>query len=651
MIEPRDRPPPKLVGRVISSQAQAGVSYLLERLVGSGGMGAAYLAKRTGADGSSSAVVVKVVNASLGGGAIAPELVALKEAVALGRLNEVVPPTPFVVRFVDAGNAQIVGAFATSWTAIEYVHGGVEGTTLDDRVTYSVHKTGYGFDRQRAAHAIRCLSEGLTAIHGVGVLHRDLSPGNVLCCGFGETELFKISDFGIARASGIDTTFHGLMLGTLGYSAPEAAVADAGPACDVFSFAAMVYYLLTGQHYFDASNPHEAMQKFVSKTRPSITDNASLVPELLQRAQACQEIDRALARATALASPERPRTAAEFAASVLPWLGDTHAGPRSSARLLGSLPSAERALPSSELQWSVKSHASEERVITSVAWDPDGHAFVLSLQGAQFWNGHAFLDARRLLQPFPFELSFVQRYDAGGWLLGGRGPTLAVVDASGTRDAVEAARADTHFELASGRFDDLLVAAGKCAGQPPTLFCLCARRWLKPVILAEAASIATLQRLDDEHWLVGGRLREGGAFAAIYSPLQVEIEFVAVPSARALVAGASRAERSAALLVGSHGVGLRFDGKEQTMFHLPGSPDLSAAALDILNREWAASVGVLWSRERRDEPWQAIWRAPEWKAPFVSMMADVGIVTAMTVDGAIVEGRAADGKARPSASA
>jgi eukaryotic-like serine/threonine-protein kinase len=618
----------------------AGVRYQLEGLVGAGGMGSAYLARRDGPEGSS-AVVVKLVNPSLAGGQVAPELVAMKEAFALGRLNEVVPPTPFVVRFVDAGNAAIFSGFHSPWTAIEYVHGGVEGTTLEDRVTYSLHKTGYGFDPPRAAHAVRCLAGGLTAIHGVGVIHRDVSPGNVLCCGFGEAEIFKIADFGIARASGLAFTFQGLTLGTLGYSAPESTLAIAGPASDVFSFAAIVYYLLTGQQYFEVEHPMEAREKAASEKRTRLSDNSTLVPELVERPQACLEIDRALARATALSASQRPQNAAQFAASILPWLGDANAAPRSSRRLLTTLGTHD-TLPASEHAWIVKSHASPERVITSAAWDTDGHALVLSPQGALFWNGHSFLDARRLIEQLPGQVSFVQRYQAGGWLLGGSSATLSVVDAGGVTDSVVAPRSDTSFELASGRFDDVFVAVGRRANGTKALFALSNRRWLKGLELPGVAAVLTLQQLDETRWLVAGRLHENRAFAALYSPLQVELEMLALPSFRAVIGGAGVAERSTALLVGSEGVALRFDKDGPSLSTLPGAPELSAAALDILNREWAASVGALWSRNAGTaQPWQIMWQSPDWKAPFVSMMADVGIVLAMTADGAIVEGRSA----------
>src|SRR5450432_3503634 len=233
MSEPNLELDSSLRGRIIESETQLGVRYHLERVVGEGGMGTAYLARRESPSGSAP-VVIKVMHAGFGGGSVTPELVAAKEAVALGRLNERLPPTPFVVRLVDSGTVRWAGRRATPWTAIEYVHGGVEGTTLEDRVTYSLHKTGYAFDAARAGHAIRCLSAGLTAVHAVGVIHRDLSPGNVLCCGFGDAEIFKISDFGVARASGLARTFAGLILGTLGYSAPESSDPTAGAHSDVF---------------------------------------------------------------------------------------------------------------------------------------------------------------------------------------------------------------------------------------------------------------------------------------------------------------------------------------------------------------------------------------------------------------------------------
>src|SRR5689334_25074509 len=91
-----------LAGKVIRSERQAGVCYEIERCVGEGGTGAAFLASRKSEEGAA-AVVLKVMHPN---GGVAPEILAVKEAVALGRLNEQLPPSPFVVRLVDAGTAK-----------------------------------------------------------------------------------------------------------------------------------------------------------------------------------------------------------------------------------------------------------------------------------------------------------------------------------------------------------------------------------------------------------------------------------------------------------------------------------------------------------------------------------------------------------------
>src|SRR5690606_4025774 len=107
------------------------------------------------------------------------------------------------------------------WIALEYVHGGSEGTTLSQRVLHAIRHTSHAFDPHRAASLVEALGGGLCAVHEVGVIHRDIKPDNVLCCGFGDEEIFKIADFGVARPAGLTATFGGLVVGTLGYAAPE----------------------------------------------------------------------------------------------------------------------------------------------------------------------------------------------------------------------------------------------------------------------------------------------------------------------------------------------------------------------------------------------------------------------------------------------
>src|SRR5687767_9854295 len=101
--------PSSLSGRLIQSELQPGVSYRMERQIGEGGMGSAYLSLRQAPDGLSP-VVVKLVRPAFGADSMrAATLVVQKESVALGRLNERVPPCPFVVRLVDTGAAHLHG--------------------------------------------------------------------------------------------------------------------------------------------------------------------------------------------------------------------------------------------------------------------------------------------------------------------------------------------------------------------------------------------------------------------------------------------------------------------------------------------------------------------------------------------------------------
>ena len=153
-----------------------------------------------------------------------------KEAVALGRLNERVPPTPFVVRLLDTGSVRVSLARSPAAAAVHRARVRARRAGRHDaRRARRIFAQGHRLLRSiRSAPrgCIRGLAKGLDEIHAVGVVHRDLSPGNVLCCGSGETEMFKISDFGIARPAGLSVTFGNMLVGTPGYLAPEQIVSQ-----------------------------------------------------------------------------------------------------------------------------------------------------------------------------------------------------------------------------------------------------------------------------------------------------------------------------------------------------------------------------------------------------------------------------------------
>jgi len=638
--------PSSLSGQIVQSEFQPGVTYRLERRIGEGGMGQAFLALRQAPEGISP-VVIKMVRPTVESGAQnAAGILVLKEAVALGRLNERVPPCPFVVRLVDTGSTYLngPGRAPTPWLAVEYVHGGVEGTTLEERVKGTIERTGSAFDPARVAHVVKGLAAGLVAIHGVGVVHRDLTPGNILCCGFGEAEIVKISDFGIARPQGLAATFGGIPVGTLGYAAPEQCLPDStgtGTFTDIFALACVVYFTLTGDTLFDSESPIATMIAIRDSKRASLLDAKSLSPELRNRPEACRALDAAIARGTALDPKQRPQEAPELAASLIPWLTETPTPPKPSRRLINSLINLSPPGDLSRWEWTIRHPSGGERIIQSAAWDTDGHCFAFTTTGPAFWNGQTWVDNLEISRNLPPGMSFARRIEAGGWLLGGAGGELAVYASDGVREVVRAPSIDIAYAVARVRFDDLLAAVGQRPGEPPSLWGMAARRWMKPVPLEGVAYVASLLRLDDARWLICGRLTQGHGFVAIYSPMQWEVNYLAVPQVRAFVSGATNPDRGLGLIVGSQGVALRVEGQRAVASLAESTPDLTAAAMDVLDREWVASLGRLWVRDpSRDPAWRGVWHDPSWNAPFVSIMADAGMLVAMTADGGILEGRA-----------
>jgi serine/threonine protein kinase len=633
-----------LKGTELPSELQPGVTYRISHVLGGGGMSVAFFAMRLAPDGQMP-VVVKVLGPNMVRGAGNKGLLAVrKEAVALGRLNERVPPTPFVVRLVDVGSLPFEDAgtpLELPWLAIEYVHGGAEGTTLEERVESSLEQTGHAFDPERAAHAVECLGQGLTAIHEVGVIHRDIKPDNVLCCSFGAEELFKIADFGIARPLGMQGTFGTIRMGAPGYAAPEQLLGrEVDAASDVFSFAAVIHYLLTGEHFFEGEGVREIMAAIKNPERRSITERVYLSPLLRERPEACAVIDAALAQATAFEREHRMPSVAVLANIIVPALR-SHAG---SARSSGPL---RRTLltdvpPSTvHLMWTPRHFPGEDRVIRGAAWDGDGQCMTVTPAGLSFWDGIAYRpvpDTGALPQG---GIHFVLRVDAGAWLVGGDGGLISLCTPHGTTTMMRGPDPEVRLVLASGDMNELCVFVGTQEAEPPMLYCLAAGHWIKPAVLRRAASVSSLSRLDGERWIVTGRTRDGEGFAVIYEPLRWEVRRIKVPECRAYLAAATRSDLGLGMIVGAGGRTVRLDGEGLHPAIIEGEPDLSITTIDPARRIWAASAGAIWVQDPfAGAVWRRVFAGDGWNVPFVSMFADVGRVVAMTADGGILEGRA-----------
>lgn len=614
------------------------VRYQFGQLLGTGSMGFAYFGMRATSQ-SRTPVVLKMLRphfVTTGAGA----LIVKKEVEALSRLNKRVPPTPFVVQLVDSGEVEVTQAgqrFALPWLALEYVHGGAQGTTLSERLVHSVEQTGHAFERQRAAHAVECIAQGIEAIHQEGIIHRDLTPNNVLCCGSGDEEIFKISDFGLARPVGITGTFGGMVVGTVGYSPPEQAALDdrqIGPWSDVFTFAVDQYFLLTGHAYFPGTSVGAMLHAVRATERKSLLDSPMLSPALRADPEACRVIDQALARATARRPEDRPSSASQLASVVVPALRGA-ARSRTVDVPVGSVAPDDSAVPT--YRWTLRHRADGARVVRSVAWDGDGRCLAATSEGLSFWDGADWRDVAGGELPSSRGIRFVHRRSAGKFLIGGDGALLASFDSRGVQDVVRGPSERETFVAADGDVDDLAVFVGERGDGPPVLYTLTSRRWLKPLALDGVKTVAGLARLADDRWLLAGRRAGGGAYFAEVAPLAWSVTEHEVPPARALVAVTARQDRGLGLAVGSDGLVVRLEDGVVTCEQLSGSFDLSAAALDFLGREWVASARRIWMRpvEGAHEP---VWEDDSLQAPIVSLFADLGRVIALMADGSVLEG-------------
>lgn len=109
---------------------------------------------------------------------------------------------------------------------------------------------------ERVIHIVRQVARGLHEAHGAGLVHRDIKPANVFVCRrWGDPDAVKVLDFGLAKNHAdppASVTAHDVVLGTPLYISPEALASDASvdARSDIYSLAAVAYYMLTAEPVF-----------------------------------------------------------------------------------------------------------------------------------------------------------------------------------------------------------------------------------------------------------------------------------------------------------------------------------------------------------------------------------------------------------------
>jgi serine/threonine-protein kinase len=251
---------------------------LLEEL-GRGGMGVVYKAVQRRAD---RLVAVKLILGGAASGQGTRERFQ-SEVQALAKLRH-----PNIVPVFEVGDEE-----GCPYFSMEYMPGG----------SLAEHAKRARLPAAEAAAIVEQLAGAVGAAHAVGVLHRDIKPGNVL---LDQDGVPKLTDFGLAKRMDRDEglTYTGLVLGTPGYMPPEQARGEREltPAADVYSLGATFFALLTGRPPFAGQSFQETLNKVLEEDPPRLrTERPDVAGDLEAVCLKCLEKDPARRYATAQA--------------------------------------------------------------------------------------------------------------------------------------------------------------------------------------------------------------------------------------------------------------------------------------------------------------------------------------------------------------
>jgi serine/threonine-protein kinase len=271
-----------------------GGRYRLGERLGHGGMGEVFAAHDLRLDRE---VALKLLRADLADQDGMRERV-VAEARLAARLTH-----PHVVGVLDTGEQD-----GRPFVVMERL----SGRTLRDELTDGP------LPEERARDVGLQVLRALAAAHGLGIVHRDVKPGNILDAGVGT---WKVADFGIAKWVHADETLTGTgeLLGSPSYIAPERIEGEqAGPASDLYAVGVLLYEAVSGRKPFEGDDPlalatairegdHEPITAIVA----DIDADIAAVIDRAMRRDPGERYESAEAMAAALLGEELDRSDAE----------------------------------------------------------------------------------------------------------------------------------------------------------------------------------------------------------------------------------------------------------------------------------------------------------------------------------------------------
>lgn len=271
--------------------------YVVLDYLAEGGMGAIYLGKKLGAGGFEKQVVLKQ---------LLPEFTKEPEFIDLflreARLSATLDHANIIhtIDLVTAGDEHFI--------VMEYLDG-ADLRTLVKRARLK---------RQRISPAAgiyvgRELLSALSYAHNkrgtdgkhLRLIHRDISPSNILVSGNGEV---KLTDFGIAKAATHNSLFYRVK-GKVGYMSPEQASSETLDArSDLYSLAVCLFEMITGERLFVAAGLTTSAEELYSQPIPLVSEKVAGLPP---------DLDAVMLRALSKDPAKRYQTAALFQEALL----------------------------------------------------------------------------------------------------------------------------------------------------------------------------------------------------------------------------------------------------------------------------------------------------------------------------------------------
>jgi serine/threonine protein kinase len=253
-------------------------AYLLGERIGEGGVGNVYAARHDLLKRPTAVKLLKPTRAT-------DEMVARfeREAQLASQLSH-----PNMVEIYDYGHS----ADGNLYYAMEFLEGETIGKLVLQAGPMPV---------ARVLHLMRQVCAGLAEAHGKGMVHRDVSPTNIMVCHYGgEYDFVKILDFGLVKniAGGDEQTITRTLriLGTPLYMAPERLrdPADVDARADIYAVGAVAFFVLTGRRMFETTDDLALTSKVLNETPPRLSQVAAQpIPQALELlVAACLEKNR-----------------------------------------------------------------------------------------------------------------------------------------------------------------------------------------------------------------------------------------------------------------------------------------------------------------------------------------------------------------------